>query len=299
MSAVKKTSVVTELLAQYRGRLSLTYGLSITEQVLGLLLPLAIGNAINGLLGNDFLPLSLFIGLWLVLTALTVGRKMYDTRVFMSLYAQLATRVIEQQRALGTSTSKLVARSTLIREAVDFLERDIPDIVAMLITFVGSLVMLMLFDWHIVAAAVLMLIPVLLLNGLLWKPINRLNRSINNNLERRATLIHQGSLLRLQQHFRFMRILRVKTSDLEARTWGLIELFVVAATIYVFVYTAQTPGIEAGTIFSIVTYFWNFQGSLDRLPILMQSVSRVKDILRRIREGVGTDAIQVTQGAKQ
>jgi hypothetical protein len=221
-----------------------------------------------------------------VLAALTVGRKMYDTRIFMSLYAKLAARVIEQQRVLGTSTSKLVARSTLIREAVDFLERDIPDIVAMLITFVGSLVMLMLFDWHIVAAAVLMLIPVLLLNGLLWKPINRLNRSINNNLERRATLIHQGSLLRLQKHFHFMRFLRVKTSDLEARTWGLIELFVVIATIYVFVYTAQTPGIEAGTIFSIVTYFWNFQGSLDRLPILMQSVSQVKDILRRIRETV-------------
>ncbi|SEB12873.1 ABC transporter transmembrane region [Thiothrix caldifontis] len=286
MSALKKTNVVTQLLAQYRGRLSLTYGLSITEQVLGLLLPLAIGNAINGLLGNDFLPLGLFIGLWLVLAALTVGRKMYDTRVFMSLYAELAVRVIEQQRTLGTSTSKLVARSTLIREAVDFLERDIPDIVAMLITFVGSLVMLMLFDWHIVAAAVLMLIPVLLLNGLLWKPINRLNRSINNNLERRATLIHQGSLLRLQQHFHLMRFLRVKTSDLEARTWGVIELFVVMATIYVFVYTAQTPGIEAGTIFSIVTYFWNFQGSLDRLPILMQSVSQVKDILRRIRETV-------------
>lgn len=286
MSAINKTNVVTELLVQYRGRLSLTYGLSITEQVLGLLLPLAIGNAINGLLMEDFLPLGLFIGLWLVLAALTVGRKMYDTRVFMSLYAELAARVIEQQRTLGTSTSKLVARSTLIREAVDFLERDIPDIVAMLITFVGSLVMLMLFDWHIAAAAVLMLIPVLLLNGLLWRPINRLNRSINNNLERRATLIHQGSLLRLQQHFRFMRFLRVKTSDLEARTWGLIELFVVMATIYVFVYTAQTPGIEAGTIFSIVTYFWNFQGSLDRLPILMQSVSQVKDILRRIRETV-------------
>jgi hypothetical protein len=51
-----KTNAVTELLTQYRGRLILTYGLSITEQVLGLLLPLAIGNAINGLLGNDFLP---------------------------------------------------------------------------------------------------------------------------------------------------------------------------------------------------------------------------------------------------
>ena len=48
-----------------------------------------------------------------------------------------------------------------VREVVDFLERDIPDIFAMVITFIGSLVMLFLFDWHIASAALLLLIPVL------------------------------------------------------------------------------------------------------------------------------------------
>jgi ABC-type multidrug transport system fused ATPase/permease subunit len=282
----EKPSLLAILLSKNRIKLGLTYGLSLSEQLLALLMPLVIGEAINGLLGHDYWPLGLFIGLWLVLAVMTAGRKMYDTRVFMGIYVAVVTQVIKQQRAVGTPTSKLVARSMLIREVVDFLERDIPDIFAMVITFIGSLVMLFLFDWHVASAALLLLIPVLLLNGWLWKPINRLNRSINNNLERQARVINQGSLLRLGQHFNFMRFLRVNTSDIEARTWMLIELFVVAATIYVFVYTAQTPGIEAGTIFSIVTYFWNFQGSLDRLPILMQSVSRVKDILRRIRETV-------------
>ncbi|MEN9425521.1 MAG: hypothetical protein RL122_2904 [Pseudomonadota bacterium] len=286
MSTPEKPPLLAVLLSKNRFKLGLTYGLSLSEQLLALLMPLAIGEAINGLLGHDYWPLGLFIGLWLVLAVMTAGRKMYDTRVFMGIYVAVVTQVIKQQRAVGTPTSKLVARSMLIREVVDFLERDIPDIFAMVITFIGSLVMLFLFDWHVASAALLLLIPVLLLNGWLWKPINRLNRSINNNLERQARIINQGSLLRLGQHFNFMRFLRVNTSDIEARTWMLIELFVVAATIYVFVYTAQTPGIEAGTIFSIVTYFWNFQGSLDRLPILMQSVSRVKDILRRIRETV-------------
>lgn len=286
MPTPEKPPLLAVLLSKNRLKLGLTYGLSLSEQLLALLMPLAIGEAINGLLGHDYWPLGLFIGLWLVLAVMTAGRKMYDTRVFMGIYVAVVTQVIKQQRAVGTPTSKLVARSMLIREVVDFLERDIPDIFAMVITFIGSLVMLLLFDWHIASAALLLLIPVLLLNGWLWKPINRLNRSINNNLERQARIINQGSLLRLGQHFNFMRFLRVNTSDIEARTWMLIELFVVAATIYVFVYTAQTPGIEAGTIFSIVTYFWNFQGSLDRLPILMQSVSRVKDILRRIRETV-------------
>lgn len=239
------------LLSKNRFKLGLTYGLSLSEQLLALLMPLAIGEAINGLLGHDYWPLGLFIGLWLVLAVMTAGRKMYDTRVFMGIYVAVVTQVIKQQRAVGTPTSKLVARSMLIREVVDFLERDIPDIFAMVITFIGSLVMLFLFDWHIASAALLLLIPVLLLNGWLWKPINRLNRSINNNLERQARVINQGSLLRLGQHFNFMRFLRVKTSDIEARTWVLIELFVVAATIYVFVYTAQTPELRQGQSFPL------------------------------------------------
>lgn len=283
---MQNNNLLSVLLKKNRGKLGVTYGLSLSEQLLALLMPLAIGEAINGLLGHDYLPLGLFIGLWLVLGAMTVFRKMYDTRVFMGIFSTIVIQVIKQQRAIGTATSKLVARSMLIREVVDFLERDIPDIFSMVITFVGSLVMLMLFDWHITLAALLMLIPVGVLNAMLWKPIQRLNRSMNNNMERQARLINQGSIVRLDQHFRFMRFLKTKMSDIEARTWGMIELFVVVATIYVFVYTAQTPGIEAGTIFSIVTYFWNFQGSLDRLPILMQSISRVKDILRRIRETV-------------
>jgi hypothetical protein len=142
--------------------------------------------------------------------------------------------------------------------------------------------MLTLFDWHITLIAVVMLIPVLALNVTLWRPINRINRSLNNSLERQTRVINKGSETRLWRHFSFLRFLRVKNSDIEGRTWLMIELFVVLASVNVFMYTTAMPGIEAGTVFSTVTYFWEFQGSLDRLPILMQSVSRVKDILYRI-----------------
>jgi hypothetical protein len=270
------------LLKKNRRPLALTYGLTLVEQLLALLVPWAIGIAINGLLVHDYDGLFVFVSLWVSLVLLTVGRKMYDTRVFMRIYAALVTGVIERQREAGTSSGKLVARSVLLREIVDFFERDIPDIFALVIAFVGSLLMLALFDWHIDVVALVMMIPVLVLNGLMWRPINRLNHGINNNLERQTRMISHGSLTALAKHFRFLRLLRVKTSDIEAKTWVMIELCVLLASIYVLIYTASIPAIQSGTIFSIVTYFWNFQESLDRLPVLMQSVSRVKDILHRI-----------------
>lgn len=283
MSQTQALSPLLFLIQRNRLALGATYTLSLSEQLLGLLIPWAIGIAINDLLQNNYRGLIIFVLLWSLLAIITVGRKMYDTRVFMGIYARLVAEVMQRQRAVGTTTGKLVARSVLIREIINFFEIDVPDIFAMIISFFGSLLMLTLFDWHITLVAALMLGPVLILNALMWKPINRLNRSINNNLERQTRVIASGSNHLLLKHFKFLRLLRVKTSDIEARTWGLIEVLVVAASIYIFIYTASIPAIQAGTIFAIITYFWQFQESLDRLPILMQSVSRVKDILQRIQ----------------
>lgn len=279
---MQSNNLFTDLLRDNRSKLWLNYSLSLGEQLLGLLVPWAMGKAINDLLKTQYTGLLIFVALWVILAILTAARKMYDTRVFMGIYTDVVSGVIKQQREAGVPAGKLVARSILVREVVEFFERDIPDIFAMVIAFIGSLVMLTLFDWHITLIAVVMLVPVLALNITLWRPINRINRSLNNSLERQTRVINQGSETRLWRHFSFLRFLRVKNSDIEGRTWLMIELFVVLASVNVFMYTTAMPGIEAGTVFSTVTYFWEFQGSLDRLPILMQSVSRVKDILFRI-----------------
>ena len=107
---MQNNNLLSILLKKNRGKLGVTYGLSLGEQLLALLMPLAIGEAINGLLGHDYVPMGLFIGLWLLLAAMTIFRKMYDTRVFMGIFSTIVIQVIKQQRAVGTATSKLVAR---------------------------------------------------------------------------------------------------------------------------------------------------------------------------------------------
>lgn len=273
------------LWARYKGPLSLTYALSLFEQWLNLLNPWAIGWAIDDLLARSHVGLMAFVGLWVVHAAVGVGRKAYDTRVFMMIYGHLAAGVVERQHKGGTHTGKLIARAALMREIVDFFERDIPQLFAMAITFFGSLAMLGWYDPHLALVALAMLVPVLTLNGLAWRPLHRLNRAINDTLERQAAVIGAGKSGRLLQHFLRLRFLRVKGSDIEARSWGLIEIFVVIATVYVLTYAANKESIQAGTLYSVITYFWDYQGSLDRLPILVQSSSKVRDIIRRIEDG--------------
>ncbi|MFZ1386224.1 MAG: ABC transporter six-transmembrane domain-containing protein [Thiolinea sp.] len=271
-------------LKQYRGPLALTYSLSLIQQLLGVAFPGLIGWAINDLLVNSYRGLIVMCLAWFLLSLIMASRMMYDTRVFMRIYTQITHTVIVQQKASGVDSSKLMARSVLLKETIDFFERDVPSIISITISFIGSLAMLALFNLHISLVALLMLIPVSLLNINLWKPMHRLNRSLNNNLERQVRVIETGTPAYIDRHFEFLRFLKIKLSDIEARNLGLTECFVIGVTAYIFIYTAKIPQIEAGTIFSVVTYFWSFQGSMDRLPMLLQSISRVKDVLRRIAE---------------
>lgn len=181
------------LLENNKPALQWTYLLSLTEHILLLLVPWAIGNAINDLLQNHYQGLVFFVALWLLHTLLGVGRKMYDTRAFMRIYTGLVIQVVGQQRASGIATSVLLGRTALIREIVDFLERDVPEIFSMVISFFGSLLMLLLYEKQVAILALIMLAPVLTLNLLLWKPIQRLNRAINNTLERQAKIVSQGA----------------------------------------------------------------------------------------------------------
>ncbi|MDD5033377.1 MAG: ABC transporter six-transmembrane domain-containing protein [Methylococcaceae bacterium] len=282
---MEQSTTLGRLWARYKGPLSLTYVLSLCEQSLDLLNPWAIGWAIDDLLGGRHTGLMVFVGIWVIHGLVGVGRKTYDTRVFMMIYGHLAADVVERQHKGGTQTGKLIARAALMREIVDFFERDIPQLFAMAITFFGSLAMLGWYDRHVALVALAMLVPVLTLNGLAWRPQHRLNRAVNDTFERQATIIGEARSGRLIQHFLRLRFLKVKGSDIEARTWGMIEIFVVIATVYVLTYMASQQSIQAGTLYSVITYFWDYQGSLDRLPILVQSVSRVKDVMRRIEEG--------------
>jgi len=47
--------------------------------------------------------------------------------------------------------------------------------------------------------------------------------------------------------------------------------------------------IEAGTVYAMLAYLWNFISSLNHVPTLAQQLSRLKDIARRMDHGVSVN----------
>jgi len=279
-----RTLLLHTLFGKYRGRILVTYMVTLAENTFELFYPSLTGVAVNGLLKHELTGLGLLLGVWLAHTATGVFRQSYDTRVFSSIYTDLATQTVSDQEGKGVSTSQIVARSSLSREFVNFFERDIPATVNSVFGLLGALVLLFFYDAWSAAFCLLLLLPLAFLNQRYSRRTLTLNRRLNNQLEREVTVLTRRMPSRVFGHYRLLAKWRIFLSDAEATNWGVMELFNIVLSAAVIIRIASLPNIQPGTIYAMLAYLWNFIASLSHVPALVQQLSRLKDIARRMEQ---------------
>ena len=282
----KRTQLLQTIFDKFRGRILVTYTVTLAENLFELCYPSLTGLAVNGLLKHDFTGLGLLLGVWFAHTATGVFRQSYDTRVFSSIYTDLATRTVSEQETMGVSTSQIVARSSLSREFVNFFERDVPATVNSVFGLLGALVLLFFYDVWSAVFCLILLVPLAILNRRYSGRTLTLNRRLNNQLEREVTVLTRRLPSRVLGHYRLLAKWRMRLSDAEAMNWGVMELFSIVLSAAVILRIASLQHIEPGTIYAMLAYLWNFLSSLDHVPTLVQQLSRLKDIARRMDQSL-------------
>lgn len=262
--------------------ISLTYAFSLLENLFNLFYPFATGLAINGLLKNEYGGLMLFSAIWIAHAVVGVYRQRYDTYVFTRIYAKLATEMALAQHKQGVLHSQIVARSGLAREIVDFFEHDIPTIITSVFGFLGSLIMLMSYDWQIGVACLAFLVPIVFFNRRYSRISLQLNRQLNDQLEREVEVLKHQDRGEIEKHYALLSRYRIGLSNAEATTWGLLEGVLIAVNAFVIIRAASLATVEAGTIYAVLAYLWNYASSLASAPLLVQKASRLQDINGRI-----------------
>ena len=287
MTATKKRALLLQtIFGKYRRRIVGTYLVTLAENLFELAYPSLTGLAVNGLLKHDFTGLGMLLGVWLAHTATGVFRQSYDTRVFSSIYTDLAARTVSEQETKGVSTSQIVARSSLSREFVNFFERDVPATVNSLFGLLGALVLLFFYDAWSAVFCLLLLVPLAILNRQYSRRTLTLNRRLNNQLEREVTVLTRRRPSRVFGHYRLLakwRISPVRRRSDELGCDGALQYrFVSRGHLRI----ASLPHIEPGTIYAMLAYLWNFIASLNHVPALVQQLSRLQDIARRMDQAL-------------
>lgn len=269
------------LFRKHRGKMLLTYTLFNVENLLRLAQPAALGWAINDLLQDRW------TGVWILvaqhLAHMVIGsiRKMYDTRAFTSIYSELATNVITDQKAQQEAVSRIAARSAMSREYVDFFERYVPMIIRSGYSIVGALLMLGLYDPWLIAYCGGLIVPAMILNSYYSRQTLQLSTGLHDQLEHEVDIITDGSNDDVRDHFDKAASWRIRLSDAEAINFSLMELFILGVMIACLIRFCSAGTPEAGDIFAVFRYVLMFMMGMDTMPRLVEQMSRLKDIGKR------------------
>ena len=121
--------------------------------------PFVLGLAIDGLLKGSYVALGWFAAQHLGHLVIGVARRAYDTRMFGRIHADLVTQLVLEQRRREVEVTRVVARSGLSREFVEFFERQIPVLIQTVFLIIGGLAILATYDGALVLLCAALIRP--------------------------------------------------------------------------------------------------------------------------------------------
>lgn len=104
---------------------------------------------------------------------------------------------------------------------------------------------------------------------------------LNNRLEKEAKVIGAFSKSTLDRHYNVVSKFRIAISNREAMSYFIIGVSAALLFLVAIMVLSSQP-TNAGHIYSVMTYIWNFVISLDDSPKLIEEFSNLKDIGKRI-----------------
>ncbi|MFN7128774.1 MAG: ABC transporter six-transmembrane domain-containing protein [Brevundimonas sp.] len=260
------------------------YGLTVLAHLSGQLYPLVTAFAINGVLARDYRPIMALAAWHLMMMATEVAAKMYDTRVFTRVYADLAGQFVIRAHAEGVPPTLITARAMLSREYVDFLEKDVPGALTAAVGLITAMAVLISLDHVVGLICLALIVPLTFINMALGRRATVLNRGLNDRLEREVALLGRGRPSTVVRHFNALAWWRIRLSDSQARAFGLMELSVIVLIGAALWRLAASDAVQAGDVYAIFSYVWRFVFALDQVPETVQQIAKLKDLNRRMRQ---------------
>ncbi|MEM7292908.1 MAG: ABC transporter six-transmembrane domain-containing protein [Pseudomonadota bacterium] len=273
---------VQMLLRNFRGRVLITWFLVLLENLLIALIPLFIGRAIDALLENQTDELWLTAFVMVVLIAVAVGRRVYDTRSYGTMRVHFGAELVE--RIKERPVSQVNARLDMGREMVDFLEEHVPELLTAVIQLVVSVIILWSIDLRIGISATVTLIGLGVLYAFFHPVFFRLNGKLNSQKEQQVAILDERDRTSLMGFLKKLRRCEVRLSDTEAVLFGLIYLGMFAFLLTNLWLASTISAITAGAIFIVLSYSWELVESGAVLPVVLQQWSRLSEIKARLND---------------
>lgn len=284
-----------QLIRRFRWAVALALGLVMIEQVAWIAEPAVFGPVIDGMvdkaaarLEGKLYPfpvtaLAIWIGVFLVNSGVGAIRRSVDQRIYLRMYAEIASDVSRSSIARNLSLSQTTARGQLSREFIDFLQYRVPDAFEQIINVFGALIGMAIFDWKLSLACGLVGFPLLFINWIYATRVSKLQEVIHDRVERIYEVFETRDPEQVRAYFQALAGPQQKVANWGAASFALVRFFLLGIFLVVLWVAIDLDDFTTGNLYTTVAYLWTIVTSTEYLPELLESWSSLRDILARIR----------------
>jgi ABC-type multidrug transport system fused ATPase/permease subunit len=261
-----------------------TLALLAGENIVTVLTPYLLGDAIDSLVEKSTRGLWIFACVAIFGLATGVFRRIYDTRTYGRIYRETATETVAKEISREAPVSQMTARANFVSEFSEFFEYMLPAALTSGVSLVGSIVMLAIISPVLSVGTIAVSAAVGLVFFLSKGRIGGWNAGLNDEMERQVELLSQRDAALAGSHFAAIVRWRIRLSDLEARNFGLTFLFAIALIILAVYVLISVEEKSTGQAFAALTYIIQFTDSMLILPYTYQQFLRTSEISDRLHD---------------
>jgi len=283
------TMGIGKVLSKYRLLITMIMSFVLIENVAWIVEPTFFGKLLDALIDYfydhetvDYLkPLFVWILVYMINVVGGALHRLYTGSVYSRMYADLATKVIEDSKARGDKYSKMLVRAELVKEYIDFFKERLPMALWQLSASAGAVIALFFYDYRIGVVCLAVVLPVAFINNRNRKNVTRLQKDIHDNQEELYKLVEARETTRIHEFYFNMIAPRTKIARMNSLSYSVVKILLIVIFIVVLFICVDVDNFSTGKIYSVVAYLWTFIAQTDYLPDLMESLGSIKDLNNR------------------
>lgn len=256
--------MIAEIFAKNKFMIILTYILLAIEEGMMSAVPYCLGLAVDSLLENQYHCFWYYVGICSVSLLISVGRRLWDTRMYSHIWAKAADEKISHLIEQNIERSKVVSRFGLLIDYTRFFEYAVPAGIAAIIDIVISIIILFLFNPTATIILIVILKLTIIVQYMGAKITSNLHQDLQVTTEKNNADIISSERPNLSEALAKQSNLLISISDTEATIYGLHETLAIIAEIVMLLVSINT-GATAGTILANLTYVFRIFMKLSQI----------------------------------
>jgi ABC-type multidrug transport system fused ATPase/permease subunit len=283
---------IRQIISKYKLMIGMLLVFVLIENIAWIIEPTFFGKLLDALIDHfydhekvNFIPPLL---IWIVVYLINVVggslHRLYTGGIYSKMYAEVATRVIDDSKERGDPYSKMLVRAELVKEYVDFFRERLPMALWQLSASFGAVIALFFYDYRIGLVCLAVIAPVAAINNLNRKKVSLLQKDVHDNQEELFKLIENGETERVHQFYENMILPKTRIARWNSFSYSTVKVLLVIIFIVVLFICVDVDNFSTGKIYSVVAYLWTFIGQTDYLPDLMESLGSIKDLNTRFEK---------------